>query len=124
MKMFSIVSKQRAISLLVPATFVLSIAAAVLAHAARQPNEAMWNFVEEHAFDQSAHRLIVPMVYRTVRVDQAALAQTLAGAPMEFTRDATQNPIIYLPMPDGTMARFRFEESPIVEPGLALPKFN
>ena len=79
----------------------------------------MWNFVEEHSFDQSAHRLIVPMVYRTVRLDQAALAQTLAGAPMEFTRDATQNPIIYLPMPDGTMARFRFEESPIIEPGLA-----
>ena len=38
---------------------------------------------------------------------------------MEFTRDPTQNPIIYLPMPDGTLARFRFEQSPVVEPGLA-----
>ena len=38
---------------------------------------------------------------------------------MEFTRDASQNPIIYLPMPDGTLARFRFEQSPVVEPGLA-----
>ena len=60
------------------------------------------------------------MIYRTVRVDNAALAQALAGAPMEFTSEASQNPgIIYLPMPDGTMARFRFEESPIMEPGLA-----
>ena len=39
---------------------------------------------------------------------------------MEFTREATENPaIIYLPMPDGTMARFRFEESPVMEAGLA-----
>src|SRR5204863_7845631 len=75
--------------------------------------------VQERSLDQSARRLIVPQVYRTVRLDRAALMQALAGAPMEFTRSATQNPIIYLPMPDGTMSRFRFEESPIVELGLA-----
>src|SRR5207247_2145190 len=59
------------------------------------------------------------LAYRTVRLDRAALLQALAGAPMEFTTNATQNPISYLPMPDGTMARFRFEESPIMQPGLA-----
>jgi hypothetical protein len=39
---------------------------------------------------------------------------------MEFTQNPSQNPIIYLPMPDGTMARFRFEESPVMEAGLAV----
>ena len=119
MKMFSIFSKKTGVSLLVTATFVLSIVAAIFGQTARQPNEGMWNAIEERSLDQTAKRLIVPMIYRTVRLDQAALTQALASAPMEFTGDATQNPIIYLPMPDGTLARFRFEESPVVEPGLA-----
>src|SRR6266850_2440824 len=119
MKMFSILSKKTKISLLVSAAFVLSIVAAIFGQVAKQPNEKMWEAVQERSLDQSAKRLIVPLVYRTVRLDRAALMEALAGAPMEFTREATQNPIIYLPMPDGTMARFRFEESPIMERGLA-----
>jgi hypothetical protein len=119
LKMFSILSNKTGISLLVTATFVLSVVAAIFGQVARQPNEGIWSFIEESSLDQSAKRLIVPLVYRTVRLDKTALAQALTRAPMEFTRDATQNPIIYLPMPDGTMARFRFEESPIMERGLA-----
>ena len=117
--MFSIPFNKTAIALLVTATFLLSIVAAIFGQVARQPNERMWSSIEERSLDQSAQRLIVPLTYRTVRLDRAALVQALAEAPMEFTRDATQNPIIYLPMPDGTMARFRFEESPIMERGLA-----
>ena len=83
-----------------------------------QPNEGMWKAVAERSLNQAVKRPIVPLVYRTVRVDNAALAQALAAAPMEFTRATSQNPIIYLPMPDGNMARFRFEESPIMEPGI------
>src|SRR5204863_2258679 len=101
------------------ATFLLSIAAGIFGQVARQPNEMLWSFVEERSLDQSAPRLLVPSVYRTVRLDRAALLQALAAAPMEFTKDTTQNPIIYLPMPDGNLARFRFEESPIMEPGLS-----
>src|SRR5204862_1493282 len=91
----------------------------IFGQVARQPNERLWGFVEERNLDQSAQRLLVPSIYRTVRLDRAALVQALAAAPMEFTRDATQNPIINLPMPDGNLARFRFEESPVIERGLA-----
>src|SRR5436190_10283697 len=119
MKMFSTLSNKTRVSLLVTATFVLSVVAAIFGQVTRLPNERMWEAIPERSLNQSARRLIVPLIYRTVRLDSAAFLQALAGAPMEFTRDATQNPIIYLPMPDGTMARFRFEESPIMEPGLA-----
>jgi hypothetical protein len=106
--------------LTVIATFVLSLATAPLGRAASQPNERMWQGIEASSLDPAAERLIVPAVYRTVRLDQMALTQALAAAPMEFTREAAQNPgIIFLPMPDGTMARFRFEESPVIEAGLA-----
>jgi len=110
----------RKISLLVPATFLLLVATVISGQAASQPDPKMWQRVDESSLDRAAHRLIIPLIYRTVRVDNAALAQVLAAAPMEFTAAASNNPgIIYLPMPDGTMARFRFEESPIMEPGLA-----
>ena len=83
------------------------------------PSE-IWQSVDEHAINQVSRRLIVPTVYRTVRLNKAAPMQLLSSTPMEFTREATQNPaIIYLPMPDGTIARFRFEQSPVMEPGLA-----
>ena len=120
MNMSSIPSNTTKVSLSLTAAFILTLAAAPFGRAASQPNERMWQDVAASSLDPAANRLIVPAVYRTVRLDQTALAQALAAAPMEFTREASVNPgIIYLPMPDGTMARFRFEESPVIEPGLA-----
>src|ERR1051325_1513194 len=119
MKIFSFLPQKWSISLLVTATFLLLIGAALFAQVTRPPNERMWSFLEEDSLNQATKRLFLPIHYRTVSLDRAALLQTLATAPMEFARDPSQNPIIYLPMPDGTLARFRFEESPIVEPALA-----
>jgi|GEM_PF-503469 len=120
MKMFSISSTATRTILSAIAIFLLFLGTARFGRAASQPNERLWQAIEERSLDPAAQRLIVPSIYRTVRLDTAALAQALAAAPMEFTRAAAQNPgIIYLPMPDGTMARFRFEESPVIEPALA-----
>jgi hypothetical protein len=107
-------------SVLVVVTILLLCAAAVFGKTNKRPNENIWRGVDERALDQTAKRLVVPRAYWTVRLDKSALAQALADAPMEFSRATTANPaIIYLPMPDGRMARFRFEESPIMEAGLA-----
>ena len=102
------------------AGLVLLAVAAPFAFAASPADQAMWQSINERSLDPTAKRLIVPANYRTLRLDTRAMAQKLAKAPMEFTRQARENPgIISLPMPDGSMARFRFEESPILEPGLA-----
>ena len=50
--------------------------------------------------------------------DDRLLAQ-LAQALPEFTADPTTNPLLELPLPDGTFARFRLYESSIIEPALA-----
>ena len=118
--MLSILPKKLRVILLIAATLTLSFAAAVIGWAATQPGERMWQDIKGRSLDRAASGLIDPSVHRTLRLDTAALAQVLEGAPMEFSPEATAHPaIIYLPMPDGAMARFRFEESPIMEPALA-----
>jgi len=82
-------SKKIRASLAVATTFVLSLAATTFGQTANQPNERMWQDIDGRSLDPAAKRLIVPMAYRTVRLNEAALAQTLKMAPMEFTSEAT-----------------------------------
>ncbi|MCP4591303.1 MAG: hypothetical protein GY842_11185, partial [bacterium] len=57
---------------------------------------------------------------RIFRVDAAALASVLEAAPREFSEEAERAATqIILPMPDGSYARFRFVESPIMASELA-----
>lgn len=79
----------------------------------------LWQPVDEQSIAPGPARPLVPASYRTVRLNEAALNEILARAPMEFTVARNEQPIITLPMPDGTIARFQFEESPIVEQALA-----
>ncbi|MBL3526655.1 MAG: hypothetical protein JMN27_04370 [gamma proteobacterium endosymbiont of Lamellibrachia anaximandri] len=58
-----------------------------------------------------------PRYYRPLQANDGALRQALAAAPLEFT--SSQGSELELPMPNGTMQRFRLELSPIMEPELA-----
>ena len=61
-----------------------------------------------------------PRAYQVVELHEDALSQALANVPMEFSDDAkTVQVAISLPMPEGKFARFRIEESPVMEPELA-----
>jgi len=87
---------------------------------ASQAGASLWTTIDEASISPVGNRVLVPARYRTVRLDQNALTTMLASAPLEFTRAAQDDPaIITLPMPDGSTARFSFEESPIIERGLA-----
>ncbi|HJU54508.1 MAG TPA: zinc-dependent metalloprotease family protein [Pyrinomonadaceae bacterium] len=80
----------------------------------------IWQDVAESSIVQTGQRVIVPAAYRTVRLDKSALTQLLNQAPLEFTAAAKQTQtILSVPMPDGKTSRFRIENSPIMEPGLA-----
>lgn len=61
-----------------------------------------------------------PKFYRTLSLNEAAQRRLLSQAPMEFTQAARQTQVVMpLPMPDGTFARFRIEESPVMATELA-----
>jgi hypothetical protein len=88
------------------------------------PNAVVWTDVDQTRLPSApaGTRIIVPTRYRTLALNTAALRTLLARAPMEFTAEArgTGRVEISLPMPDGKSARFRAEESPVMEPALAL----
>jgi len=83
--------------------------------------DKMWREIDDAALQQKIlPRLIIPNAYRTFNLDKAALQNTLRKAPMEFTEASRSNPLLLtIPMPDGTLARFKVEESPIFEAGMA-----
>ena len=61
-----------------------------------------------------------PTFYREFSLNEIAQREELRRAPMEFTKAARQTQVIMsLPMPDGRLARFRIEESPVMAPRLA-----
>jgi len=65
-----------------------------------------------------------PRFYRTFQMDQNALQAVLRTVPMQFSK--ASKPVISMPMPDGQLARFRIEESPVMAPELAakVPNFK
>ncbi len=73
----------------------------------------------EAAAIAEADRWVRPRQSRAFRIDPATLRGMLAGAPREFT-PAAQAPLeLALPMPDGSMTRFRICESPVMAAELA-----
>ncbi|MDX2282994.1 MAG: zinc-dependent metalloprotease family protein [Bacteroidia bacterium] len=84
-----------------------------------QPSASPWKSPDALP-PAGGERRIVPEAYRVVELDLDALRSLLAQAPMEFSAAAqTQAPLLDLPMPDGSMMRFRIWESPVMAPGLA-----
>lgn len=61
-----------------------------------------------------------PRFYRALTLNENAQRKLLRHAPMEFSKAAERNQVVMtLPMPDGKLARFRVEESPVMAPRLA-----
>ncbi|MCL4867929.1 MAG: DUF11 domain-containing protein [Anaerolineae bacterium] len=84
--------------------------------AAPQVSPYLWTDVNQAEIILQGERRVIPNRYRTIAINADVLHTILATAPMEFTEAAATNPAeISLPMPDGSMARFHFSESPIME---------
>jgi len=84
-----------------------------------QSCDALWQDVspEKLSSQQQRQSASRPNKYRSLSLDTIHLQSLLRRAPREFTADVA--PIISLPMPDGSMLRFKIYDSPIMEEGLA-----
>jgi PKD repeat protein len=80
----------------------------------------LWTPVSETTINTNGERLIVPIKYKTFHADMDALETILSSAPHEQdTKLEKSGVILELPMPDGSVKKFRVIESPVMEPGLA-----
>lgn len=107
---------------------VLALILGVLIHSfTTQPGlaavqgEPLWQDVSIATLNAvSSERWVQPLTYRGLRLNQNALTQLLAQAPLERTAAAQDKQLIIpLPLPAGGTGRFRFVESPIMAPALA-----
>lgn len=104
--------------LVICVVFIVASASAQSTHPA--PGADLWVDTDEATLPAGGERLIVPQVYRTLTLNPDALQAILAAAPLEASAGAANSAtIITLPLPNGTWARFRLVESPVMAPELA-----
>jgi len=61
-----------------------------------------------------------PNTFRAFNLDLAAVGKVLGAAPREtYAGPIASGAVVTLPMPDGSLARFRFVDSPVMAPELA-----
>ncbi len=107
---------KRSLVIIIPAFILLLFSA--LSLCAATVDSGLWAAIDDSGLSRRPlARTRTPENYRAFRLDKSEFRRLLAAAPEEFTRSA-EGSIIELPMPDGSLAKFRFEHSLVVEPGL------
>ncbi len=81
----------------------------------------LWQRVDQRPQGRSQSEIWVsPQIFRAFNLNHSSLKEILKKAPKEGVAPAAlAGEEILLPMPDGTQARFRFVESPVMAPELA-----
>ena len=80
----------------------------------------LWRQADQADLPTRGRRLLTPDKYLVFSLNGKALAKLMDEMPMEFTSaPAPESTIMEVPMPDGTLSRFRIEDSPVLAPHLA-----
>src|ERR1700741_4342521 len=80
-----------------------------------QTEKQFWKPVEEKNIPVTGERVIIPHKYKVAELEADNLRTALFAAPHEDNMKLNESPsIITLPMPDGSLQRFRIVESPVM----------
>ena len=97
-------------------TFVLSFQLLF----SQQSPENLWQNVDEAQIVITGQRYIIPLLYRTIKLDVAGMQDFLSVVPMEFSDElSSESVLLSLPQPDGSFQKFSILESPIIAPELS-----
>jgi hypothetical protein len=97
---------------------ILALGLAAGSVSAQAPTSNFWTDISPSAIAPVGERVIQPVSYRTLSLDQQAIRSFLSQVPMEGTPSAVDRAVIELPMPAGGFDRFAIVESPVMAPEL------
>ena len=104
----------------VPLLLCLCIFFARILSAASISDDGVWTRQDPKSIGVTGTRDIVPQAYGTFRINSEMLKGVLRQAPLEFSSDAKiRNVILSIPLPNGSFANYRIQESPIMGKKLA-----
>ncbi len=85
-----------------------------------------WKDASKSNIPSGLEKQITVENYRLTELDRASINEFLKTAPAEFTYTSGRVPVLELPMPDGTSAKFEIFNSPVMHPDLAakFPEIN
>ncbi len=82
--------------------------------------KSLWERADESRVPKRGSRTTIPDKYLVFRLNQNALQAALTEMPLENSDAArTKQTVIEIPQPDGTIERFRIEETQVLSPQLA-----
>ncbi len=85
-----------------------------------QNSSNLWQPIDESLIQRRDERASLPKKYRVFQLDRTSLKNSLADLPLQDSEAARQNPLVMeIPMPDGSIQRFRMEETAVLSPELA-----
>lgn len=101
-------------------TLVIALGFGLAASAQSNKQQQLWSSIAENQAKLSGERVITPQRSKVFRLVNDNLKKALWSAPHENqVRLQESNTIIELPMPDGSLKKFRVVESPVMAPELS-----
>jgi hypothetical protein len=86
-----------------------------------QNNQGLWKPIQEKDIAITGKRDIVPEKYKTFHLNLSTLKTILASSPLDKNVTADNSSVILnLPMPDGSIEKFKVVESPVMEDALQI----
>ena len=80
----------------------------------------LWRQIDESNLQQQKESTVKPEKYIVFQLNQISLQNSLAQMPIENVDAAMRKPLVMeIPMPDGTIQRFRMEETTVLSPELS-----
>lgn len=80
----------------------------------------LWQQIDESRVQKRGIQSRLPEKYLVFRLNQSTLKNSLAELPFENSDAARENPLVMeVPMPDGSIQKFRMEQTAVLSPELA-----
>lgn len=100
-------------------TFALALFCLSLGAANAQSNQTIWKQIDEKQVNITGKREIVPDKFLVFKAELNNLKEALSNAPQDKNIPVVNSAaVISLPMPDGTVQRFKVSESPVMDEAL------